>query len=78
MPRAWTNSARFTGPWRRCFRLEQSTSASPGVSSQLRISLHGSTTIVSGDVNGDRVADFEIGLLNFTNLASLTGIDFLK
>ncbi|MGQ0485482.1 MAG: hypothetical protein ACT4SY_09050 [Hyphomicrobiales bacterium] len=54
------------------------TNAFSGVSGQLRISLSGSTTIVSGDVNGDAVADFQIGLLNFTNLANLTGIDFLK
>ncbi len=54
------------------------TNAFSGVSGQLRIALSGSTTIVSGDVNGDSVADFQIGLLNFTNLASLTTIDFLK
>ncbi len=54
------------------------TSAFSGISGQLRISLSGSTTIVSGDVNGDSVADFQIGLIGFTNLANLTGIDFLK
>ena len=54
------------------------TAAFSGISGQLRISPSGSTTIVSGDVNGDSVADFQIGLLNFTNLANLTGIDFLK
>ena len=54
------------------------TSVFSGISGQLRIALSGSTTIVSGDVNGDSVADFQIGLLNFTNLANLTGIDFLK
>ncbi len=54
------------------------TGAFSGVSGQLRISLSGTTTIVSGDVNGDSVADFQIGLVGFTNLANLTGIDFLK
>jgi hypothetical protein len=54
------------------------TSTFSGVSGQLRIARSGSTTIVSGDVNGDSLADFQIGLLNFNNLANLTGIDFLR
>ena len=47
-------------------------------SGQLRLSLSGSTTIVSDDVNGDRVRDFQIALVNFTDLPRLTGIDFLR
>jgi hypothetical protein len=38
------------------------TGAFSGISGQLRIALSGSTTVVSGDVNGDSVADFQIGL----------------
>jgi serralysin len=53
------------------------TSAFSNIKGQLRIALSGSTTIVSGDVNGDSVADFQIGLLNFTALANITSIDFL-
>ncbi|HLF20864.1 MAG TPA: calcium-binding protein, partial [Aestuariivirga sp.] len=52
------------------------TSAFSGIKGQLRIFLSGSTTIVSGDVNGDSTADFQIGLLNFTSLANITSIDF--
>jgi Ca2+-binding RTX toxin-like protein len=54
------------------------TSAFSGISGQLRIVLSGSNTFVNGDVNGDRVVDFQIGLSNFTNVANLTEIDFLK
>lgn len=54
------------------------TAAFSGTSGQLRIELIGAATIVSGDVNGDRIADFEIALLNFTDLANLTAIDFLR
>ncbi len=53
------------------------TSPFSNIKGQLRIALSGTTTIVSGDVNGDSVADFHIGLLNFTGLANLTAIDFL-
>ena len=54
------------------------THAFSGVSGQLRISLSGSTAIISGDVNGDSTADFQIALLNFTTLANLNSGDFLK
>jgi Ca2+-binding RTX toxin-like protein len=54
------------------------TGAFTGISGQLRIALSGTTTIVSGDINGDMTADFQIGLVNFTNVAALTSIDFLK
>ena len=36
----------------------------------------GATAIVMGDVDGDGAADFEIGLLNFASVPSLTSIDF--
>ncbi len=48
-----------------------------GTKGRLRARLVGTTTIVAGDVNGDNIADFQIGLLNFTNLANITAIDFL-
>ncbi len=43
---------------------------------ELRISATGTSAIVSGDVNGDGVADFEIELANFTDLAKLTALSF--
>jgi Ca2+-binding RTX toxin-like protein len=49
-----------------------------GTAGQLRVRQAGSTAIVAGDVDGDAYADFEIALLNFTNLANLTSRDFLK
>ncbi len=48
-----------------------------GTKGRLRARRAGTATIVEGDVNGDNVADFQIGLLNFTTLANLTSIDFL-
>ncbi len=53
-------------------------SAFSGISGQLQITLSGTTTIVSGDTNGDSEADFQIALLNFTDLATLTSIDFIR
>ena len=45
---------------------------------RVRVRLSGPNTIVSGDVNGDQVADFDILLENFTGLANLTGLDFIR
>lgn len=45
---------------------------------QLRVSQAGTTAFVEGDVDGDAKADIEIGLLNFTNLAGLTSIGFIR
>ena len=49
-----------------------------GTKGELRVKQSGTTAIVQGDVNGDSVADFQIGLLNFTALANITAIDFLR
>ena len=48
------------------------------VKGELRVEQVGTTAVVSGDINGNGVADFEIGLLNFTTLANLTSIDFIR
>ncbi len=47
-----------------------------GTKGQLRVSLSGHA-VVTGDVNGDQVADFAIDLLNVTTLANLDTTDFL-
>jgi serralysin len=44
------------------------TTAFSGVSGQLRVELRSDGVILSGDVNGDRVADFRIGILDVTSL----------
>ena len=49
------------------------TSAFGGVAGQLRYGISGANAVVSGDVNGDSVADFQI-LLN--NVAVLSSLDF--
>ena len=48
------------------------------VKGQLRASSVGTGAIIEGDVNGDTVADLQIHLLRFTNLANLTSIDFIR
>ena len=48
------------------------------VKGQLRVQQSGAHAIVSGDVNGNGVADFEIVLLNFSNLAGMTRFDFIR
>jgi Ca2+-binding RTX toxin-like protein len=53
------------------------TAAFTRVSGQLRAQQSGSTTIISGDVNGDAVADFEIALVPFTNLAGIGRREFI-
>jgi hypothetical protein len=63
-----------TGPGNQAFTFAPFN----GTKGRLRARLSGTTTIVEGDVNGDNIADFEIGLLNFTNLANLTSIDFIR
>ena len=50
------------------------TAAFSGVSGQLRYEQSGGNTFVSGDVNGDRVADFQIQL---QGLIPLTSVDFI-
>ena len=50
------------------------TSAFSGAAGQLRYEMSGGNTLVSGDVNGDGVADFQVQL---TGLMALTGSDFL-
>ncbi len=51
-----------------------------GAKGQLRTSLNtaGTSTIVQGDVNGDKSPDFEILLQGLTALANLTSIDFVR
>jgi hypothetical protein len=66
-----------TGPGNQAFNYI-GTAAFTGASGELRVRQAGATAIVAGDVNGDAVADFEIALLNFTNLATLTAIDFRR
>ncbi len=46
------------------------TGAFTGVAGQLHYWFQGATTIVSGDTNGDKVADFEIALNGHINLAA--------
>lgn len=50
------------------------TSAFSGVSGQLRYEQSGGSTFVSGDVNGDRIADFQIQL---QGTIALTSADFI-
>jgi chitinase len=65
-----------TGPGNQAFTFI-GTAAFTSTKGQLRVQQAGSTAIVQGDVNGDGAADFEIALLNFTNLSTLTAIDFV-
>jgi hypothetical protein len=66
-----------TGPGNQAFTWI-GTAAFSRTKGELRLRQAGTTAIVAGDVNGDAVADFEIALLNFTNLATLTAIDFRR
>jgi hypothetical protein len=66
-----------TGPGNQAFTFI-GTAAFSHTSGELRVRQAGATAIVAGDVNGDAVADFEIALQNFTNLATLTAIDFRR
>jgi Ca2+-binding RTX toxin-like protein len=47
-----------------------------GAKGELRLQQSSSGVIVQGDVNGDSIADLEIQLRRFNNLAGLTSIDF--
>jgi len=47
------------------------------VQGELRLSHAGNTVTVSGDVNGDGNADFEIALSGFANLGKFSAIDFI-
>lgn len=45
-----------------------------GVAGQLHYLVSGANTLIEGDFNGDKVADFQIEL---TGLVTLTGTDFV-
>jgi hypothetical protein len=45
---------------------------------ELRVRKAGTSALVEGDVNGDGIADFQIELLNFTDLSRLSAIDFRR
>lgn len=47
-----------------------------GVAGRLRVVDHGASISIYGDVNGDRIADFQIGASDI-NLANLTALDFI-
>jgi hypothetical protein len=64
-----------TGPGNQAFTFI-GTAPFTHTKGQLRVWRSGSSAIVAGDVNGDGIADFEIELLNFTDLSRLTAIDF--
>ena len=49
-----------------------------GKPGRVRVTLSGPNTLISGDVNGDQKADFEIMLQGFTGLANLTARDFIR
>jgi Ca2+-binding RTX toxin-like protein len=66
-----------TGPGNQAF-VFIGTTPFTGVKGQLRVEQVGTTAAITGDVNGDGKADFEIDLLNFTNLQNLTSIDFIR
>ena len=65
-----------TGPGNQTFTFI-GTAPFSNTKGQLRVQKAGSTAIVEGDVNGDGAADFAVTLLNFTNLSTLTAIDFV-
>ena len=54
------------------------TAVFSNVKGQLRVEQAGTTVKITGDVNGDAIADFEIDLLNFSNIAGLTSIDIIR
>jgi serralysin len=54
--------------------LTASGAAFTGVAGQLRWQNFSSLTLVEGDINGDRVADFQIQL---TGSKNLTAVDFI-
>ena len=66
-----------TGPSNQAFTFI-GTAAFSNVKGQLRVEQAGTTVKITGDVNGDAIADFEIDLLNFSNIAGLTSIDFIR
>ena len=66
-----------TGPGNQAFTFI-GTAAFSNVKGQLRVQQAGTTAVITGDVNGDAIADFEIDLLNFTDLTRLTSIDFIR
>ncbi len=45
---------------------------------RIRVTLSGPNTLISGEVNGDQKVDFEIMLQNFTAIANLTALDFIR
>ena len=66
-----------TGPKNNSF-IYIAGAAFSGKPGELRAKVSGANTVVSGDVDGDGSADIEIVLENFTNLAALTGADFIR
>jgi hypothetical protein len=66
-----------TGPGNQAFTFI-GTAAFTHTAGELRVKPSGNNAIVMGDVNGDALADFEIELLNFTDLSVLTENDFLR
>ncbi len=64
-----------TGPGNDAFSFI-GTAAFSNTKGELRVEQAGTSAIVMGDVDGDGTADFEIELLNFSDLSALTAIDF--
>jgi hypothetical protein len=64
-----------SGPGNQAFHFI-STAAFTHTKGELRVKAAGNNAIVMGDVDGDGLADFEIALLGFTDLANLTAVDF--
>jgi Ca2+-binding RTX toxin-like protein len=64
-----------TGPGNQAFTFI-GTAAFTSTKGELRVQSAGSKAVVMGDVNGDGAADFEIELSNFSDLSTLTAIDF--
>ncbi len=66
-----------TGPRNNTF-IYIAGAAFSGTAGELRAKVSGTNIVVSGDVDGDAVADIEIVLENFTSLAALTAADFIR
>lgn len=63
-----------TGPGDQAFHFVGT--AASNTAGELRVEAAGTSAIIQGDVNGDGAADLEIELLKFTDLSTLTAIDF--
>ena len=60
--------------WPRCSGCAAKNAAFTGVKGQLTWSQAGGNTLVQGDIDGNKVADFQIEL---TGLKTLTAADFI-